>query len=108
MTDPEIRVCKVCGKTKPIEEFPQKTSGGYTYRFRMCSICHKAKERERQRKYMEKNRQAHNRRARLDRAIRYEKDPEFAEKQRARSREYYRRNREKILARRAERKAQEG
>lgn len=98
----KLRTCKVCEKTKPIEEFPQKTSGKYTYRFRTCEVCHKAKECERQRQYMEKNREAHNRRARLDRAIRYESDPEYAEKVRERSRKYYRKNRERILARRKE------
>lgn len=54
---------------------------------------------------MAKNRKAHNRRARLDKQIRYEKDPEFREKAKERSRQYYQENREKILAQKRRKRA---
>lgn len=101
------RVCKVCEEEKPLEEFPERTSGGYTYRFKTCMTCFRAAESARQRKYMEKHREAHNRRARLDRAIRYDTDPEYREKMQARSREYYHKNKEKILAKRRAKAAAE-
>jgi len=102
----ETRTCKVCGETKPITEFRVRGKGKYFYRLRTCDSCHKAKERERRQKYLADNREDHKRRARLDKQIRYEEDPEFREKAKASSRAYYEKNREKILARKKQKRAE--
>lgn len=101
----EERVCKVCDEPKPLEGFRAYTKGRYLYRLRTCIPCQREKDKLRQREYMEKNREAHNRRARLDKSIRYDTDPAYREKMKARSREYYRRNREKILAKKRAKRA---
>lgn len=43
----ETRTCKGCGKTRPIEEFPEKkNSQNYRYRSGICIDCYRAKQRE--------------------------------------------------------------
>lgn len=95
----DLRTCKVCEESKPVEAFPHRRKGRYYYTMKTCITCHRASERERARKYTEANRETIRSRERLDKSIRYERDPEYREKMKARSREYYRKNREKILAR---------
>ena len=102
----ETRTCKVCGATKAATEFRVRGTGKYLYRLRTCDTCHKAKERERREKYLATNREDHKRRARLDKQMRYEEDEEFRENAKASSRAYYEKNREKILARKRQKRAE--
>ena len=107
-TRTRTRTCKVCLVLKPIEEFSPRTSGKYLYRLKTCDPCQKEKDRLRARKYTEENREKIRWRTRLDKQIRYEKDPEFREKikdrSRKASRKYYEENRERILAKRRARR----
>ena len=82
-------VCKVCNVGKSLSDFPSRLKGGCAYRLKVCRLCHKEKERLRSRRYRAKHREAINRRARIDKLIRYETDPEFREKLKAQSRKYY-------------------
>ena len=98
-TPPPTRTCKVCATSKPLDEFSTYKARKGPYRLRTCIPC---------RAYVEKNREEINRRVRVDRYIRYHTDPGFREKlkesSRRTSKEYYEKNREKILARRRERR----
>ena len=98
-----VRICSTCEAEKPLSEFPSGVSNGYHYILKTCTPCHRKAGRERAQRYREANREALQRRARLDKQMRYENDPEFREALKERSREYYRRNREKILAKKKER-----
>lgn len=98
-----VRICKACAVEKPIGEFPSGISNGNPYVLNTCTPCQREADRTRAQRYRNENREALQRRARLDKQIRYEKDVEFREKLKERSREYYRRNREKILAKKKER-----
>lgn len=100
------RVCKVCNASKPPSDFPLKTRKGIPYYLKTCQDCQREKDRVRARKYRAANREEINHKARIDKWVRYQTDPEFREKTKARSRDnslkYYQKNREQILARRRE------
>ena len=104
----EQRTCKVCKTPKPLDAFSLRSKGEYSYRLRTCDVCQKEKDRTRTRKYTEENRDEVRRRGSIDKWARYQDDPEFREKVKERSREssrsYYKKNREKILAKRRERR----
>lgn len=98
-----MRTCKVCEIEKPLSEFPSNMSQGYFYILNTCTLCQKAKNRERGRDYREANREKVRERGREGKRDRYENDLEFREEAKARAREYYQRNREKILAKKRKR-----
>jgi hypothetical protein len=97
------RTCKECLEQKPIEEFATYTRGGDRFPLRTCADCYREKERERQRRYLEKNREAHNRRSREYKRERYGRDPDYRDKLRRESKEYYEANKEDVLAKRMDR-----
>ena len=101
----EERVCKVCHEPKPLEDFRAYTKGKYFYRLHTCTPCQRKKDNLRRREYMEKHREIYNRQARVDNALRYDADPAYREKMKERAREYYRSNREKILAQKRAKRA---
>ena len=103
------RVCKVCHVPKPLKDFSLRDGRNYPYRLKTCDPCQREVDRVRTAAYVDKNREKVNERVRLDRYLRYHADPEFREKIKERSRKtsqaYYEKNRERILARRRERRA---
>lgn len=83
------RTCKDCKQTKPIEEFATYKRDGKELPRTRCRECFLARERERQNKHIAENREAYNARARDTKRERYQRDPEFREKLKAKSREFY-------------------
>lgn len=102
-----MRTCKACQKEKPVEDFATYTRKGEKFPLKTCKECYRIHERERQRKYVEANREAHNKRSRDNKRSQYHDDPEFRERLRAESKEYYETNKEFVLAERR-RRYQEG
>jgi hypothetical protein len=99
----EQRTCKDCGELKPLDQLATYKKGGETKYMWRCKDCHRLVERERQRRYISKNRAAHNRRSRDNKRKRYNEDPEYRAKIRAESKEYYEVNKEEVLSKRMER-----
>lgn len=97
------RACKECGRTKPVEAFATYSKNGEKRPLRTCKECYRISERERQRRYVAENREAHNRRSREYKRRRYKEDPEYRSKLRRESREYYEANRPEVLAKRKDR-----
>jgi hypothetical protein len=94
------RTCKECRSTKPLDRFATYKKGGEIRYMWRCLECHRVVERERQRRYIAKNRKAHNRRSRENKRKRYNEDPEYREKLRKESKEYYEENKPEVLAKR--------
>lgn len=93
------RTCKKCKKTYSREEFPSYKHGKKIFRRTRCLYCFQIYERERQRKYIAQKREAHNERRRTLKRERYNSDPEYREKLKQKSIQYYQENREGILER---------
>lgn len=93
----DMRSCKVCHVSKPLLEFQVRKSGKYLYRLHTCDVCQRDKNRIRQQEYMADHRQEHNQKVRIGLQIKYEINPEFREKAKERSQNYYWSNRDKIL-----------
>lgn len=91
------RVCKRCNEAKVTDDFATYNRGGEKLRLRTCKGCHREQERERQRRYVEANREAHNRRSRENKRTRYQKDPDFRAEMVLRSKRYYEENKDRIL-----------
>jgi hypothetical protein len=88
------RTCKDCLTEKPLDQFATyKRKGEIKYLYR-CKACQKPIDLERQRRYVEKNREAHNKRVRDNKRKRYQTDPKAREKMKAASAAYYEANRE--------------
>lgn len=85
----EERVCGRCNKAKHVGDFATYNRGGKKLPLRTCKGCHREQERQRQRRYVEANREAHNRRSRENKKARYQKDPEFRAKMILRSKQHY-------------------
>lgn len=83
-----FRQCSECGKVHPGEDFKYKNGGKILHR-KKCIHCFKKARRERQRKWVAKNRAKHNEKSRQYRKERYANDPEFREREKWESRETY-------------------
>ena len=81
-------VCKACGAVKPATEFRVHKNG---YRIGKCRMCENAYQRARS----AANPEEYRKRKRISMAKRRAADPDAA---RAYDRDYYRKNREKVLA----------
>lgn len=92
------RTCNTCKITKTACDFRSGESNGYFYILKTCIECMRVPEQHRFIQYRVEHGDEIRRRERLDKQIRRDEDPAYREKLRARSREYYRKNREKILA----------
>ena len=98
-----LRTCKICKKSKPLGQFATYRRDGETRYLYICKECHRIQERERQRKYIAAHRDAHNKRNRENKRFRYHTDPEFRDRLRAASKEYYETNKERVLEERKRR-----
>jgi hypothetical protein len=92
----EERTCKECGEAKPLAGFATYKAKGKNRPLRTCKPCHRTKERARQRRYLKKNREAHNKRVRETKRDKYHSDPEYREKLCQDSRDYYEAHRQKL------------
>ncbi len=88
--------CKICGESKPIEDFYRKrvdtlATGERVQRFfKECKTCYGARQRERY------STDEYRERERVRRSNLYKTDEEYKEKRKATSREWSRRNRNAI------------
>jgi len=80
--------CKECQKLCPESSFKYMDKGRLRER-RKCEECFKKARRERQRKWIENNREKHNAKARDYRNKRYATDPDFREREKREARETY-------------------
>jgi hypothetical protein len=94
----EPRKCKgPCGDTLPLNLFATyKRKGEVKYMYR-CKDCHRALTRERQRKWVEENREKHNERTRDNKRKAYQNKAGTRAKAKQESNDYYWRNRERVL-----------
>lgn len=96
------RICKSCQQPVLLDDCASYKRNGEIRYLHRCKECHREKERDRQRSYIERNRDKHNKRIRERKKERYQEDSTYRERLRASSKQYYEEHKKEILEKKKE------